>query len=67
MNYITTPYTANYSTHVFHQYILKLKNVDRYRLIEHMKELGVPVMIYYPVPLHLQKAFAHLGTKATSP
>ena len=58
---ITTPATASYSTHVFHQYTLKLKNVDRYRLIEHMKELGVPVMIYYPVPLHLQKAFAHLG------
>ena len=58
---ITTPATASYSTHVFHQSTLKLKNVDRYRLIEHMKEIGVPVMIYYPVPLHLQKAFAHLG------
>lgn len=58
---ITTPTTAAFSTHVFHQYTLKLKDVDRYRLIENMKEVGVPVMIYYPVPLHLQKAFAHLG------
>lgn len=57
---IATPTTASYSTHVFHQYTLKLKDVDRYRLIENMKEAGVPVMIYYPVPLHLQKAFAHL-------
>lgn len=57
---IATPMTASYSTHVFHQYTLKLKDVDRYRLIENMKEAGVPVMIYYPVPLHLQKAFAHL-------
>ena len=38
-----------------------MKYVDRYRLIEHMKELDVPVMIYYPVALHLQKAFAHLN------
>lgn len=57
---IATPTTASYTTHVFHQYTLKLKDVDRYRLIENMKEAGVPVMIYYPVPLHLQKAFAHL-------
>lgn len=57
---IAIPTTASYSTHVFHQYTLKLKDVDRYRLIENMKEAGVPVMIYYPVPLHLQKAFAHL-------
>lgn len=57
---IATPTTASYTTHVFHQYTLKLKDVDRYHLIENMKEAGVPVMIYYPVPLHLQKAFAHL-------
>ncbi len=58
---IQTPVVASHTTHVFHQYTLKLTNVDRFRLIENMKEVGVPVMIYYPVPLHLQKAFAHLG------
>lgn len=57
---ITTPATAEYTTHVYHQYTLKLKGVDRQQFIENMKNAGIPVMIYYPVPLHLQKAFAHL-------
>ncbi|MDR0872120.1 MAG: DegT/DnrJ/EryC1/StrS family aminotransferase [Prevotellaceae bacterium] len=45
------------STHVFHQYTLKLKDVDRKTLIEKLQERGIPAMIYYPVPLHLQKAY----------
>lgn len=57
---ITTPTVADYTTHVFHQYTLKLHDVNRNQLIENMKAAGIPVMIYYPVPLHLQKAFAHL-------
>jgi dTDP-4-amino-4,6-dideoxygalactose transaminase len=45
------------STHVFHQYTLQLKNVDRVKLIKHLSDKGIPAMIYYPVPLHLQKVF----------
>lgn len=45
------------STHVFHQYTLKLQNVDRKALIEKLQERSIPAMIYYPVPLHLQKAY----------
>jgi dTDP-4-amino-4,6-dideoxygalactose transaminase len=45
------------STHVFHQYTLKLKNVDRAALQVFLKTKGIPAMIYYPVPLHLQKAY----------
>lgn len=45
------------STHVFHQYTLRLKNTDRKGLIDYLSSLGIPAMIYYPVPLHLQKAY----------
>ncbi len=60
---VTTPSRYKHSTHIFHQYTLKLKNVNRQKLVEEMGKLGVPVMIYYPVPLHLQKAFANAGGK----
>jgi len=45
------------SSHVFHQYTLVTRNVDRKGLIEHLGSKGIPAMIYYPVPLHLQKAY----------
>lgn len=45
------------STHVFHQYTLKLNDVDRAGLQKHLESKGIPAMIYYPVPLHLQKAY----------
>jgi len=45
------------STHVYHQYTLKLKGVDRQALQKKLEAAGVPSMIYYPVPIHLQKAY----------
>lgn len=51
------PTRAAHSTHVFHQYTLVTSGVDRNALVEHMAQHGVPVMIYYPVPLHMQKAY----------
>ena len=45
------------STHVYHQYTLKLKGVDRSALQKHLQDKGIPAMVYYPVPLHLQKAY----------
>lgn len=54
---ITTPITAPYTSHVFHQYTLVLNNVDRAKLIEFMNKKEIPVMIYYPVPMHKQKAY----------
>jgi dTDP-4-amino-4,6-dideoxygalactose transaminase len=45
------------STHVFHQYTLKLKGVDRVVLQKHLQSRGIPSMVYYPVPLHMQKAY----------
>lgn len=46
------------STHVFHQYTLKTKPELRDRIICHLKERGIPAMIYYPVPLYKQEAFS---------
>lgn len=51
------PLQSEFSTHVFHQYTLKLKDVDRKSLQQHLENKGIPAMIYYPVPLHLQKAY----------
>ena len=45
------------STHVFHQYTLITENIDRNGLIAHLASKEIPAMIYYPVPLHLQKAY----------
>jgi UDP-2-acetamido-2-deoxy-ribo-hexuluronate aminotransferase len=45
------------STHVFHQYTLVTEGIDRNALQEFLTKKEVPAMIYYPVPLHLQKAY----------
>lgn len=45
------------STHVFHQYTLVLNGVSRTALREHLDSKGIPSMIYYPIPLHMQKAY----------
>ncbi len=46
-----------HSTHVYHQYTLRVAGADRDQLRERLAERGVPAMIYYPVPLHQQKAY----------
>lgn len=57
---LTTPKVASYSTHVFHQYTLKVEE-GRDRLKSHLQTAGVPTGVYYPVPLHLQKAYRGYG------
>ena len=47
----------NCDCHVFHQYTLKVKNVDRDALAQHLNDNGIPCGVYYPVPLHSQKAY----------
>ncbi len=54
---IKTPVTASFSNHVYHQYTLVLNNVDREGLMKHLAEKGIASAVYYPVPLHLQKAY----------
>ncbi len=55
---ITTPKTAAYSSHVFHQYTLILEGADRNALNQYLADQKIPSMIYYPVPAHKQKMFA---------
>ncbi|MFD0965096.1 DegT/DnrJ/EryC1/StrS family aminotransferase [Pseudofulvibacter geojedonensis] len=52
---IVTPVRSG--DHVFHQYTLKVKGVDRDALVEHLNGNGIPCGVYYPIPLHSQKAY----------
>ena len=54
---LKTPLRSAYSTHVFHQYTLVTEGIDRTALQEYLQGKDIPAMIYYPVPLHLQKAY----------
>ncbi len=54
---LTIPGRFNKSTHVFHQYTLVTSGIDRNKLQEYLAGKEVPAMIYYPVPIHLQKAY----------
>jgi len=57
LSFIELPVRAKNSSHVFHQYTLKLKGISREDFKSYLEYKGIPSMIYYPVPLHLQKAY----------
>jgi dTDP-4-amino-4,6-dideoxygalactose transaminase len=63
---VSIPFRAHDSKHVFHQYTIKLEGVDRNGLNEYLASKEIPSMIYYPVPAHRQKMFAHFGSDATN-
>jgi UDP-2-acetamido-2-deoxy-ribo-hexuluronate aminotransferase len=54
---IRVPARAKKSTHVFHQYTLTLNGVNRDELRAHLSAKEIPTMVYYPKPLHQQKAY----------
>jgi dTDP-4-amino-4,6-dideoxygalactose transaminase len=56
---VVTPTTANARSHVYHLYVVRLR--DRDKLQAYLQELGIATGIHYPIPIHLQEAFAHLG------
>ena len=56
---LQTPVLEEHSTHVFHQYTLRVKNGKRGDLQKHLAKNNIPAMIYYPVPLYRQEAFAN--------
>tara|TARA_B110000211_G_C14075333_1_gene551779 strand:+ start:500 stop:1606 length:1107 start_codon:yes stop_codon:yes gene_type:complete len=57
VEWIVTPNIMEYSTHVFHQYTLQVKNGKRDELKSFLAGKGISSMVYYPIPLHQQKAF----------
>lgn len=58
---IITPTESNYSTHVYHQYTIKVLNGKRDALRDYLQENDIPAMIYYPIPLHKQEAFLQIA------
>lgn len=55
--YFIAPKELEKSTHVYHQYTLKIKNGKRDALKQYLADVGIPSMIYYPLPLQEQEAF----------
>jgi dTDP-4-amino-4,6-dideoxygalactose transaminase len=56
--FLRVPFRASNTSHVFHQYTVKTIGIDRDRFKQYLEGKGIPTMIYYPVPLHLQKAYS---------
>jgi dTDP-4-amino-4,6-dideoxygalactose transaminase len=61
LTWLKKPVRMSGSTHVFHQYTLRIKDGQRDVLKNYLEKKGVPTMIYYPVPLHLQTAYRQPG------
>jgi len=62
--YIKVPERVSYSSHIFHQYTIRLRNGKRKELKDFLETNRIPSLIYYPVPLHMQEAYSYLGYKA---
>jgi UDP-2-acetamido-2-deoxy-ribo-hexuluronate aminotransferase len=60
---IIVPARMDFSTHIFHQYTIRILNGKRNELKNRLDSKKIPSMIYYPVPLHLQEAYSYLGYK----
>jgi len=58
---VTVPTDETRGRHVWNQYVIRIKGGQRDALRKHLADHNVGTEIYYPVPLHLQKCFAHLG------
>ncbi|WP_306353781.1 DegT/DnrJ/EryC1/StrS family aminotransferase [Flavobacterium sp. '19STA2R22 D10 B1'] len=56
-NIVTPVVTGDADSHVFHQYTLRIVNSNRDGLMQHLLDKGIPCAIYYPIPLHSQKAY----------
>lgn len=59
---IVTPFVPSYSRPVYHLYVIR--TADRVGLQEHLTKAGIGTGIHYPIPLHLQRAYVHLGYKS---
>jgi dTDP-4-amino-4,6-dideoxygalactose transaminase len=62
---VITPFVPTYTTHIYHQYVLRLKQPAK-GLIGYLHQSGIDARVFYPVALHLQKCFKGLGYKKGS-
>jgi dTDP-4-amino-4,6-dideoxygalactose transaminase len=60
---VEVPYVRSNARHIFHQFVIRVRDGRRDALRAHLRERGVGTDVYYPVPLHLQECFAYLGYK----
>ncbi|HXE54135.1 MAG TPA: DegT/DnrJ/EryC1/StrS family aminotransferase [Tepidisphaeraceae bacterium] len=58
---VVTPYIAEGNWSIYNQYVVRVPDRDRVR--QELANRGVGTGVYYPIPLHLQECFAHLGYK----
>ena len=56
-NIITPTRGLNHNSHIFHQYTIRIINSDRDALVNHLNSNNIPCGVYYPIPLHMQKAY----------
>jgi dTDP-4-amino-4,6-dideoxygalactose transaminase len=61
--FIEPPYVRADASHVFHLFVIRVRDGRRDALLDHLKNTGVGSGVYYPVPLHLQECFRYLGYK----
>jgi len=59
--HITIPERMSYSSHIFHQYTIRVKQGKRDELKKYLSSAKIPSMVYYPGPLHTQEAYLYLG------
>lgn len=62
---VVVPETASFSNHTYHQFTLTIPSEKRDRFVEYMREKGISTMVYYPIPLHKQKAYAHFEPRTS--
>ena len=61
MGQVKLPIVPFGCTHIYNQYVIRVEERDALR--DHLKKSGIPTEVYYPRPLHLQRAFSYLGCK----
>ncbi|HXZ95168.1 MAG TPA: DegT/DnrJ/EryC1/StrS family aminotransferase [Dehalococcoidia bacterium] len=60
---VVTPKEMDWAKHVYHLFVIQVDEQVRDKLIEHLNARGIGAQIHYPIPIHLQKAYEHLGYK----